>query len=40
MGHLGQDDEIPLELQVVLEPFERWLLDFVDPFNRPSNKKV
>ena len=40
MGHLGQADEIPLQLQLVVEPFERWALDFVGPFNPPSNQKA
>jgi hypothetical protein len=33
MGKPGQVDEIPLKEQVVVEPFERWTLDFVGPFN-------
>jgi len=28
MGRLGQDDEIPLQPQLVVEHFERWALDF------------
>jgi hypothetical protein len=39
MGKPGQDDEIPLKSQVVVEPFERWALDFVDPFNLKVNQK-
>jgi hypothetical protein len=41
--HMGQPthrDEMPLQPQVVLEPFERWAMDFVGPINPPSNKKV
>jgi len=30
---------MPLHPQLVIEPFERWALDFVDPINPPSNKK-
>jgi hypothetical protein len=29
-----------LQPQVVLDPFERWAMDFVGPINPPSNKKV
>jgi hypothetical protein len=39
MGKLGQVDEIPLKTQLVVEPFERWALDFVGPFNPKSNQK-
>jgi hypothetical protein len=39
MGRPGQDDEIPLQAQVVAEPFERWAQDFVGPFNPKSNPK-
>ena len=31
---------MPLQPQVVLEPFERWAMDFVGPINPPSNQKV
>ena len=34
-----QDDEIALQPQVVMEPFERWAPDFVGPFNWKSNQK-
>jgi hypothetical protein len=37
MGPPGQDDEMNLQEQVVAEPFERWELDFVGPFNPKSN---
>ena len=40
MGRLGQDDEMPLQPQLAVEPFERWVLDFVGPFSPPSNQKV
>jgi hypothetical protein len=39
MDRLGQADEIPLQPQVVMEPFERWALDFFGPFNQISNQK-
>jgi hypothetical protein len=40
MGRPGQDDEMPLQPQVVMEPFERWALDFFGPFNPKSNQKA
>jgi hypothetical protein len=40
MGKPGQADEIPLKTQLVVEPFEIWALDFVDPFNPKSNQKA
>lgn len=40
MGKPTQADEIPLQAQLVVEPFERWALDFVGPFNPPSNNKT
>eukprot|EP00253_Pinus_taeda_P021008 PITA_21008 len=40
MGRPGQADEMPLQPQLVVEPFERWTLDFVGPFNLPSSKKA
>ena len=40
MGQPGRADEMPLQAQVVLEPFEKWAIDFVGPFNPPSQQKV
>jgi hypothetical protein len=40
MGQPNHRDEMPLQPQVVLEPFERWAMDFIGPINPPSNKKV
>jgi hypothetical protein len=37
MGKPGQADEMHLKAQVVAEPFERWALDFIGPFNPKSN---
>jgi hypothetical protein len=34
-------DEIPLHAQVMIEPFEKWALDFVGPISAMSrNKKI
>eukprot|EP00253_Pinus_taeda_P006581 PITA_06581 len=40
VGKPGQADEMPLRPQLVIEPFERWALDFVDPINPPSNQRT
>ena len=40
MGQPKRLDEMPLQPQLVVEPFERWALDFVGPINPPSKKKV
>jgi hypothetical protein len=40
VGQPNHRDEMPLNPQVVLEPFERWALDFIGPINPPSNQKV
>lgn len=37
-GRPGLADEMPLRPQLVIEPFERWALDFVEPINPPSNQ--
>ena len=39
-GRPGQYNEIPLNPQLVIEPFERWALDFVGPISPPSNQKT
>jgi hypothetical protein len=40
MGKPGQVDEMPLKTKLVIEPFEIWKLDFVNPFNPMSNQKA
>jgi hypothetical protein len=40
MGQPNHREEMALNPQVVLEPFEIWALDFVGPTNPPSNQKV
>eukprot|EP00253_Pinus_taeda_P004538 PITA_04538 len=39
MGQTIQSGEIPLQPQVLIEPFERWALDFVGPINPMSKGK-
>eukprot|EP00253_Pinus_taeda_P011024 PITA_11024 len=40
MGQPNHRDEMPLNPQVILEPFEKWALDFIGPINPPSNQRV
>jgi hypothetical protein len=40
MGKPSLANEMSLKSQVVVEPFERWALDFVGPFNPKSNQKA
>lgn len=39
MGQPTISNEIPLQPQVHLEPFEKWALDFIGPMNPPSKGK-
>ena len=40
MGQPRKSDEMPLQPQIVVEPFEKWEVDFIVPFNPPSHQKV
>ena len=40
MGQPNRLDEMPLQPELVVEPFDRWALDFVGPINPPSRQKV
>jgi len=39
-GHHGKSNEMPLQPQLVIEPFERWALNFIGPINPSSNQKA
>ena len=39
MGKLVVRDEMPLQPQVLIEPFEKWTLDFVGKIDPPSQGK-
>ena len=39
MGKPIKRDEMPLQPQVLIEPFEKWALDIVGPINPASKKK-
>ena len=39
MGKCKQDDEIPLQPQISLEPFGKWGLNLVGPIYSTSNQK-
>ena len=36
MGKPNLSNEMPLQPQVLIEPFEKWALDFVGPVSPPS----
>ena len=39
MGKLVQLDKMPPQTQLVVEPFEKWALNFVVPIKPPSMQK-
>ena len=39
MGKPISRDEMPLQPQVLIEPFDKWALDFVGPIDLPSQGK-
>eukprot|EP00253_Pinus_taeda_P017664 PITA_17664 len=39
VGRPTLSNEMPLQPQVLIEPFEKWALDFIGPINPPSKKK-
>lgn len=40
VGRPNQSDEMPLKPELVIKPFERWALNFVEPINPSSNQKT
>jgi hypothetical protein len=40
MGRPVKSDEMFLQPQLQIEPFEKWALDFVGPINPPSKQKM
>jgi len=39
MGRPVASNEMPLQLQIAIETFEKWALDFIGPISPMSNKK-
>ena len=39
MGRPVRSDEMPLQPQILIEPFEKWALDFIGPIHPPSQGK-
>lgn len=39
MGQPIQSSEIPLQTKLIIEPFEKWALNFMGPINPSSHKK-
>ena len=40
MGQANRSDQMPLQPQLVVEPFDRWALDFAGPINPHSKQKA
>ena len=40
MGQPNRLDQMPLQPQLVVEPFDRWALDFFGPIRPHSNQKA
>lgn len=40
IGRPGQSNEMPLNPQLVIEPFEQWVINFVGPITPSSNQKT
>jgi len=38
MGRPSQRDTLPLKIQVSLQPFEKWEIDFIGPIQPPGKK--
>lgn len=38
MGKPTPMDEMPLQPQVTSKPFDKWVMDFTGPINRPSKQ--
>ena len=39
MGRLVRSDEMPLQPQILIEPFEKWAFDFIGLIHPPSQGK-
>lgn len=39
VGKPNPSNEMPLQPRVLIEPFEKWALDFIRPINPPSKQK-
>jgi len=39
VGNPAPSNEIPLQIQVLIKPCEKWALDFIGPINPPSKQK-
>lgn len=39
MGQPSRANKMSLQPQLGIEPFEKWVIDFIGPFNPPSQQK-